>query len=133
MLTPLLVRIPEPFVFPIPELGTDEDVFRSCVSDVQISFTTVPNVSSLYQDPRSISRVFRLLGRGKDLLQDRKFSVWNFLKGALLDGLLCKIRLKLLTRRSLSLLLVYVSQTMVMLPVVVILARATVHHLGVQP
>ena len=79
---PPLVKVPVPFVIPIPELGADTDVFRSCVAGVQISFTTVPNVSSLYRDPRSISRVFRLLGRGKDLLHDRKFSVWNFLKGS---------------------------------------------------
>ena len=79
---PPQVQIPVPFVVPIPELGSDEDIFRSCIGSVQMSFTTIPNVSSLYRDPRSISRVFRLLGRGKDLLLDRKFSVWNFLKGS---------------------------------------------------
>ena len=129
---PPLVRIPEPFVIPIFELGTDEDVFRSCVGSVHLSFTTVPNLSSLYQDPRSISGVFRLLGRWKDLIQDRKFTVWKFLEGAVLDERLYKLRLKLLTRWSLSRLPVYVSLTMVMLPVVVTLARATVHHLRVQ-
>ena len=42
----------------------------------------MPNVSSLFRDPRSVSRVFRLLGKGKDLLSDRKFSMWNFLKSS---------------------------------------------------
>ena len=77
---PPQVQVPVPFVIPIPELGSGEDVFRSCIGSVQMSFTRIPNVSSLYRDPRSISRVFRLLGRGKDLLLDRKFTVWNFLK-----------------------------------------------------
>ena len=79
---PPQVQVPVPFVVPIPELGSDEDVFRSCIGSVQMSFNTIPNVSSLYRDQRSISRVFQLLGRGKDLLLDRKFTVWNFLKGS---------------------------------------------------
>ena len=79
---PPQVQVPVPFVVPFPELGSDEDVFRSCIGSVQMPFTTIPNTSSLYRDPRSISRVFRLLGRGKDLLLDGKFTVWNFLKGS---------------------------------------------------
>ena len=79
---PPQVQVPVPFVIPIPELGSDEDIFRSCIGSVQMSFTTIPNVSSLYRDSRSISRVFWLLGRGKDLLLDRKFTVWSFLKGS---------------------------------------------------
>ena len=35
-----------------------------------------------YRDPKSVSRVFRLLGRGADLLADWKFSVWNFMRGS---------------------------------------------------
>ena len=57
-------------------------MFRSCVAGVQISYNTVPNVTSLYKDPRSISRVSRLLGRGREVLADRKFSIWNFLRGS---------------------------------------------------
>ena len=77
---PPLIQIPPSFKVPIPELGNDEEAFSSCVESIQISFSTVPNVSSLYQDPRSVPRVFRLLGRGKELLADRKFSIWNILK-----------------------------------------------------
>ena len=75
-----MAKIPVGFVVPIPELGPDEEMFQSCVTSIQVSYSTVPNASSLFRDPRSISRVFRLLGKGKDLLSDRKFSMWNFLK-----------------------------------------------------
>ena len=67
---------------PISELGPDEDMFQSCVTSIQVSYATVPNVSNLFRDPRSISRVFRSLEKGKDLLSDRKFSKRNFLKGS---------------------------------------------------
>ena len=78
---PPLVQIPAALVTPIPELGTDEESFRSCIGAIQLSYSTVPKVSSLYQDPRTISRVFRLLGRGKEILEDRELSTWNFLRG----------------------------------------------------
>ena len=79
---PPMAKFPVRFEVPIPELGPDEEVFQSCVTSIQVSYATVPNVSSLFRDPRSINRVFRLIGKGKDLLSDRKFSVWNFLKGS---------------------------------------------------
>ena len=66
----------------MPELGPDEEVFHSCISSIQLAYKTVPNVSSLFRDPRSLSCVFRLIGRGRDLLEVRTFSVWNFLKGS---------------------------------------------------
>ena len=74
---------PELFVVPIPELESDKGTFQSCVHSLQMSYNAVPNVSSLYRDTRSISRVFRLLGKGQELIRDKKFSVWNFLKGVL--------------------------------------------------
>ena len=77
---PPLVERPTEFVVPIPHLESDEDVFQSCVKSLQMSYLTIQHVSSLYRDPKSVSRVFRLLGRGTDLLADKKFSVWNFLK-----------------------------------------------------
>ena len=78
---PPLFSCPEPFVVPIPELESDKGTFQSCVHSLQMSYSSVPNVSSLYRDTRSVSRVFRLLGRGHDLTRDKKFSIWNFLKG----------------------------------------------------
>ena len=77
-----MAKIPVRFVVPIPELGPDEEMFHSCVTSIQVSYATVPNVSSLFREPRSISRVFRLQGKGKDPLSDRKFSMWNFLRGS---------------------------------------------------
>ena len=56
--------------------------FKSCVVSLQISYQTVPHVSSLFKDSKAISRAFRLLGRGTDLLSDKKFSIWNFSKGS---------------------------------------------------
>ena len=66
----------------MPELGPHEEVFHSCIASIQMAYKSVPNVSSLFQDPHSLSQVFRLIGRGRDLLDNRKFSVWNFLKGS---------------------------------------------------
>ena len=66
-------EIPVPFVVPFAKLGPDEELFRACVSSIQVPCATVPNVSSLFREPRLISRIFRLLGKGKDLLSDRKF------------------------------------------------------------
>ena len=66
----------------MPKLAFDVEMFDSCLRSLQISFSTVPHVSSLYKDPKPVCRVFRLLGRGTDLLMDKKFSVWNFLKGS---------------------------------------------------
>ena len=70
------------FIVPIPGLESDGDVFQSCVKSLQMSYLTIQHVSSLYRDPKSVSPVFRLLGRGTDLLAGKKFSVWNFLKGS---------------------------------------------------
>ena len=80
-LPPLVGMLPE-VIIPISNLESDVDMFRSCLRSLQASYLTVPHVSSLYRDPRAIPRVFRLLGRGMDLLSDKKFSVWNFLKGS---------------------------------------------------
>ena len=75
---PPTVTMPASFKISIPDLASDQEVFQSVVSSLQLSFVTVPNVSSLYQDPRSVYRIFRLLGRGRELLSDKKFSVWTF-------------------------------------------------------
>ena len=81
---PPKISYPPKFTVPLTELGPDEEVFRSCVAGIQISYNTVPIFTSLYKDPRSISLVSRSLGRGRELLPDRKFSIWNFLRGSAL-------------------------------------------------
>ena len=70
------------FEAPAPSLSSDKEMFRSCVTSLQQSYLTVPHVSSLYRDQRSIGRAFRLLGIVQDLLTDKKFSIWNFLRGS---------------------------------------------------
>ena len=76
------VEIPPTFEVPMPSLESDKHLFESCIVSLQISYQTVPRVSSLYRDPKSIDRVFRLLGRGTELLLDKKFLIWNFSKGS---------------------------------------------------
>ena len=60
---------------------SDEEVLQSCVRILQVSYLKVSHVFSLYSDPRSIERVFRLLGRDTNLFADENFSTWNILKG----------------------------------------------------
>ena len=76
------VEVPPVFDVPIPTLESDKSSFNSCVVSLQISYQTVPHVSSLFKDSKAISRAFRLLGRGTDLLSNKKFSIWNFSKGS---------------------------------------------------
>ena len=80
-LPPRVVMPPE-FIVPKADLESGEETFQSCIKSLQMSYSTIPHVSSQYRDPKSVSRVFRLLGRGADLLADRKFSIWNFMRGS---------------------------------------------------
>ena len=41
-----MAKIPVRFVVPILELGPDEEMFQSCVTSIQVSYATVPNVST---------------------------------------------------------------------------------------
>ena len=78
---PPVMSIPTKFDLPIPDLASDKDSYNSAIRSLQLSYSMVPNVSSLYRDTKTICRVFRLLGRGPALIKDRKFSIWDFLKG----------------------------------------------------
>ena len=49
---------------------------------LQIAYQTGSRVSSLFRDPKAVSRAFRLLGRGAELLMDRKFQIWSFQEGS---------------------------------------------------
>ena len=79
---PSNVTLPISFEVSIVQLESGNEVLRSCITNLQLSYQTVPNVSSLYRDSRTINRLFGLLGRGSELLTDRKFSVWIFLKSS---------------------------------------------------
>ena len=78
-LAPVVV-VPPSFDVLVPDLNSDRSFFQSCIVSLQVSYQTVPRVSSLFRDPKVISHVFRLLGRGDELFSDKKFSIWNFLK-----------------------------------------------------
>ena len=74
--------MPSEFDVPMPGLKSDNETFQSCVRSLQLSYRNVPHVSSLYRNAKTVNRAFRLLGRGADLLSDKKFSIWNFSKGS---------------------------------------------------
>ena len=75
------VDVPPIFDVPVTTLESDKSSFQSCIVSLLISYQTKPHVSSLFKDSKAISRAFRLLGRGTDLLLDKKFCIWNFSKG----------------------------------------------------
>ena len=52
-LPPLVGKV-DHFEVPIPSLSSDKEMFRYCVISLQQSYLTVPQVSSLYRDQRSI-------------------------------------------------------------------------------
>ena len=79
---PPLVDTPQVFTIPLPKLASDLEMFESCIRSLIMSYLTVPHVSSLYKDPKSVCRVFQHVGCRSDLLVDKKISVWNFLKGS---------------------------------------------------
>ena len=68
--------IPPVFTVEIPELASDFREFQSRVRSIQSSLVGVPNVSELYANPRTVSSVFSLLGKGRALLEDAYLSVW---------------------------------------------------------
>ena len=125
---PPVAKIHLRFVVPIPELGPDEEMFQSCVTSIQVSYATVPNVSSLFRDPRSISRVFRLLGKDKDLLSDRKSQCGSSLKAVDLEELNYRQSLRILIKvwlpeeRMCSLLLILMLH-LVVVPLVTLVLR----------
>ena len=61
----------------LPRLVSDVGEFNSSVRCVQSYLSGVPNVSRLLSNSRTISPIFSLLGKGKNLLDDATFSVWD--------------------------------------------------------
>ena len=50
--------MPSEVVIPTSNLESDADMLQSCLRNLQASNLTVPYVSSLYRDPRAITRAF---------------------------------------------------------------------------
>ena len=73
--------IPSVFTIELLELASDSREFQSCVRSIQSSLVGVPNVSELYHthnaNPRTVSSVFSLLGKGRTLLENAYLSVWD--------------------------------------------------------
>ena len=70
-------KLPPTFSFVLPELFSNLDDFESCVHTVQSSLSGIPNVTGLFNNPSTFAPIFSLLGRGKALLEDPDFSVWD--------------------------------------------------------
>ena len=69
--------LPLRFAVNLPRLASDVDGFKSSVRSIQSSLSGIPNVSGLFSNPRTISPIFSILGKGKALLDDATFSVWD--------------------------------------------------------
>ena len=61
----------------LPRLASDVSEFNSSVRSIQSSLSGIPNVSGLFSNPRTVSPIFSLLGKGKSLLDDAALSVWD--------------------------------------------------------
>ena len=87
---PPLVKVPPAFIVPVWDLESNTESFQSCLWSLQSSYLTVPHLSSLYRDVKSIPRVFRLLGRGVFIyLLTKIFPSVTFLKEVGLVGQIC--------------------------------------------
>ena len=69
--------VPPTFTISLPDLTSDVDDFNSSIRTIQSSLVGVPNVSGLFSNPRTISPIFTLLGKGRGLFTDSAFSIWN--------------------------------------------------------
>ena len=69
--------IPTHFAVILPHLVSDVGEFDSSVRSIQSSLSGVPNVSGLFLNPRTISPILSLHWKGKNLLDDAVFSVWD--------------------------------------------------------
>ena len=67
---PARLAVPPNFTVNIPGLSSDHDEFNSSIKCVQSSLSGIPNVSGLFSNPRTISPILTLLGRGRALLED---------------------------------------------------------------
>ena len=71
------IEAPPPFSFALPGLSSGLGDFESCVQTVQTSLSGIPNVTGLFNNPRTIVPIFSLLGRRTALFEDTNFSVWD--------------------------------------------------------
>ena len=82
---PNRLTVPPSFTIDLPGLTSDHDEFKSSIRWVQSSLSVIPYVPGLFSNPRSILHTFNLLGRGRALLEDASFSVWNDFLHVFLD------------------------------------------------
>ena len=73
----VVYNIPPPFNLSSLQLSSDYDEFHSCVRSTRSALIGVPNMSGLFNNPRTVGPIFSLLGKGSTLLEDEDFSVWD--------------------------------------------------------
>ena len=70
-------NIPPSFSLSSRLLSSHYDDFHSCVRSIYSILVGVPNMSALFDNPRTVAPSFCLLGKGRTLLEDEDFSVWD--------------------------------------------------------
>ena len=71
------ICIPPVFTVALPDLASDNCNFTSAVRSVQSSLVGIPNVLGLFSNPRTVAPIFSLLGKGRSLLENPDYSVWD--------------------------------------------------------
>ena len=71
------ICIPPVFTVALPDLASDNCDFTSAVRSVQSSLVGIPNVLGLFSNPRTVAPIFSLLGKGRSLLENPDYSVWD--------------------------------------------------------
>ena len=93
----LIVELPSPFIVPIPNLESDKDVFLS--KSLQVSYQTVPHVSSLFRDPNAVERLSVCSGEGPTWYVTRNFLCAICSREVVPVGQLCLEKWRLVTRK----------------------------------
>ena len=70
-------NIPPSFSRSTLQLSSGFDEFHSGVRSTQSALVGLPNMSGLFNNPRTVPPIFSLLGKGTTLLEDEDVSVWD--------------------------------------------------------
>ena len=74
-------QIPPVFSATLPDLASGQGDFTSAIRSVQSSLFGIRNVIGLFSNPRRVAPIFSLLGKGRKLLEDPNYSVWDVNSG----------------------------------------------------
>ena len=74
-------QIPPVFSTTLPDLASGYGDFTSAIRSVQSSLFGIPNVIGLFSNPRLVAPIYFLLVKGRKLLEDPNYSVWDVSSG----------------------------------------------------